>query len=193
MRILDTDLPTAFRRATASVAALSLVSSLATGCAAIQPTAVASVDLERPEMRSFAVAQMTELERDVRLDTGSRKGEKLTPALFWSGITMGTIGAVASIGFGVAGFVTNNELKDGYDSGELGLAERDDLVRRGDTFNTLAITGAAVAVIGYALALITYGVDWNRCGPLAEKKRKCRALGLAPGPARAPAPADASD
>lgn len=136
---------------------------------------VGLVDLDRPEMRQFAVASMTDMERDVRLETSDRKGEKLTPALFWTGIGLGTLGAVGGIAFGVAGYVTKRQLSDGYDAG-IGLDDRDALVARGQAFNGVSIAMTTVAVFAYALAIVTYGVDWNRCGPLVAKrneKRRC--------------------
>ena len=163
-------------------APVTAVALLVSGCAGItSPGASGHVDLDSPAMRQFAVANMTELERDVRLETGTRKNKKpVTPPLFWSGIGLGTIGAVGGIACGVTGFVTKNQLNDAYYDGTgLTVDEQARLVRNGELYNTLAITFSALAVVGYALAIVTYGVDWNRCGPLAEKKRRCQELGLA--------------
>jgi hypothetical protein len=153
---------------------------LVSGCVGItSPGASSHVDLESPALRQFAVANMTDMERDVRIETGTRKNEKLTPTLFWTGIGAGTVGAIGGIAFGVAGFVTKNQLNDAYyDGSGLTVDEQERLIKNGDTYNTLAITFTALAVVGYALAIVTYGVDWNRCGPLAEKKRRCKELGL---------------
>ncbi len=164
----------------ASLTAGALLVSVA-GCAGISsPGAASHVDLEAPVMRQFAVANMTDMERDVRIETGSRSNKKqVTPALFWSGIGLGTLGAVGGLGFGVAGYVTKNRLNDGYyDGSGLTVAEQEELIRNGELFNTLALTFTALSVIGYAVAIVAYGVDWNRCGPLAENKRRCRELGL---------------
>ncbi len=154
---------------------------LVSGCAGItSPSAASHVDLDSPAMRRFAVANMTDMERDVRLETGSRKGGKeVTPALFWTGITAGTVGAIGGIAFGAAGYVTKTRLNDAYYDGT-GLTgdEHDRLIKNGETFNTLAIAFTALSVVGYALAVVTYGVDWNRCGPLVAKKRRCKELGL---------------
>lgn len=161
----------------ASLLAAFTASTLALGgCAGLSSgsTTAGLVDLERPEMRQFAVANMTDLERDVRLETSDREHEKLTPALFWSGITLGTVGAVGGVVFGVLGYTTKRDLTEGYTTG-LSVEERDGLVDRGKTFNTLAIAMTTLSVFGYALAIVTYGVDWNRCGPLVLKneKRRC--------------------
>jgi hypothetical protein len=156
--------------------ALTLVSS---GCAGLGSTSQASagvglIDLDRPEMRQFAVASMTDMERDVRLETTDRGSEKLTPALFWTGIGVGTLAAVGGVAFGVAGYVTKRQVTDGYEAGTT-LDDRDALVSRGKALNGVSIAMTTVAVFAYALAIVTYGVDWNRCGPLVakSKKRQC--------------------
>jgi hypothetical protein len=138
---------------------------------------LALVDLDRPEMRQFPVAAMTDMERDVRLETTDRRREKLTPVLFGTGIALGTVGAVGAVAFGVAGFVTKQQLNNGYETG-ITLDEKDTLSSRGKTFNGISIGMTTVAVLAYALAIVTYGVDWNRCGPLVakNKKRRCDAL-----------------
>ena len=125
------------------------------------------------------------LERDVRLDTSddSSSNEKLTPALFWTGIVLGSIGAAGGIGFGAAGYATKQNINNNYQGEGKGsgftVDDRDQLVQRGEAFNTTAIAFTTAAVLGYALAVVTYGVDWNRCGPLVHKKRRCKELGLA--------------
>jgi len=167
--------------------ALALTAALvSTGCAGLttartDAVALSAIDLDRPEMRQFAVASTTDLERDVRIETSGdkRRREKLTPALFWTGIVLGAAGTAGSIGFGVAGSVTRNQLSDGYGGDGLTVDDRDALVSRGEGFDSAAIGFAAAAVIGFALSIVTYGVDWNRCGPLVRKRRRCKELGLA--------------
>jgi hypothetical protein len=169
------------------VAGLTTLTLVASGCAGLVSPggSLASgagrqhmVDLDRPEMQQFPVASMTQLERDVRIETGDRERPKLTPALFWTGIIVGTVGAVGGVSFGVAGFVTKNQLNDGYAGDGLTVADRDGLVNRGEAFNTVTMVSTAAAVLGYALSIVTYGVDWNRCGPLVHKRRRCKELGL---------------
>lgn len=158
-----------------TVAALVLSGCAGLGAGITSPGASGHVDLDSPAMRSFAVANMTEMERDVRLDTGDREHKPVTPPLFWTGIALGTVGAIGGIAFGVAGFTTKNQLNAAHEAGGgLTVAEHDRLVHNGETYNTLALSFTAAAVVGYALALVAYGVDWNRCGPLAEKKRRCK-------------------
>ncbi|PRQ01194.1 hypothetical protein [Enhygromyxa salina] len=162
----------------AGLTALTLVASGCAGLVSPGGAGLHAVDLDRPEMQQFSVASMTQLERDVRIETGDRDRPKLTPALFWTGIIVGTAGAVGSVSFGVAGFVTKNQLKTGYQDDGLTVEDRDALVNRGEAFNTAAMATAAAAVLGYALSIVTYGVDWNRCGPLVHKRRRCKELGL---------------
>jgi hypothetical protein len=163
-------------------AAITAATVLVSGCVGITTPGTSShVDLDSPAMRQFAVANMTEMERDVRLETGTREHEPVTPKLFWAGIGLGTIGAVGGVAFGVTGFVTKNQLNDAYNEGSgLTVDERDRMVKNGELYNNLAIGLTALSVLGYALAIVSYGIDWNRCGPLAEKKRRCKELGLGP-------------
>lgn len=164
-------------RSLSCIAAVTAVALLVSGCVGIAtPGTSAHVDLDSPAMRNFAVANMTEMERDVRLETGDREHEKkeVTPTLFWTGIGLGTIGAVGGVAFGVTGFVTKNQLNDAYNDGSgLTVAEHNRIVKNGELYNTLAISFSALAVLGYSLAIITYGVDWNRCGPVVAKRRHC--------------------
>jgi hypothetical protein len=164
----------------AGLTAMVLVSSGCVGLGLDSSSAssgVALIDLERPEMRGFAVASMTDMERDVRLETTDRRREKLTPVLFGTGIVLGTIGAIGGIAFGVAGYANKQQLNSAYEAG-LTMDERDAFVSRGKAFNHLSIGMTTVAVLAYALAIVTYGVDWNRCGPLVakNKRRRCDAM-----------------
>lgn len=163
-------------------AAVTAGAVMISGCAGLTaPVEVNYVDLDSPSMRHFPAAAMTDMERDVRVETGTRRNRSgaLTPPLFWTGISVGTLGAVGGVAFGVLGFVTKNQLNDAYyDGSGMTVADRDQLVKRGELYNGLAIGMTALSVLGYALAIVTYGVDWNRCGPLVEKKRRCKELGL---------------
>lgn len=169
----------------AGLTASTLVSSGCVGLGSVSSASTNSpsagfalIDLERPEMRQFPVASMTDMERDVRLETSDGEREKLTPALFWTGIGVGTVAAVGGVAFGVAGYVTKRQIIDGYEAG-IALDDRDALVSRGKAFNGVSIAMTTVAVFAYALAVVTYGVDWNRCGPLVAKNKKRRCADVA--------------
>jgi hypothetical protein len=159
---------------------LALVTATAlfgTGCASLvaQPRIVA-VDLARPELQQFDVVRSrTSLERDAGIDTRSdRRSREVTPPLFWSGIAVGTLGAVGTIGFAVAGRVNKDRFNELYSNGTASRDELQHIRDRGELWNALTITSAALMAIGYTVAIVTYGVDWNRCGKLAPKKRGCR-------------------
>lgn len=164
------------------LALVTATTLLGTGCAGLglsgsgfgQPTIVA-VDLDRPEFQQFDVVRSrTSLERDARLEDGDERSRSITPPVFWSGIAVGSLGAIGTLAFSVAGRVAKDRLNDMYTDGSATLAERNQIRDRGETWNGLAIASGAVMAIGYAVAIITYGVDWNRCGVLSAKKRHCR-------------------
>ncbi len=186
------------RRLPPLLAAASL--SLGSGCGAAlqhhstafdQPVA-ASLD-RRIDVPVYAAS--TELEREALLDalpaasTDTDAGnddadqKKITPALFWTGIIVGSVGTAVSIGSGIAGEVAENRLNDGYAEG-LSRDRRDRLTKAGDRANALAITGAVLGVVGFGTAIVVYGIDWNRCGPVLRAKgrerRHCEAFVMPP-------------
>lgn len=130
-------------------------------------------------------AASTELEREALLDAlpaaapeGSDEGDsadqkKLTPALFWTGIIVGSVGTAVSVGSGIAGEVAERRLNDGYSEG-ISRDRRDRLSTAGDRANTLSIAGAVLGVVGFTTAIVVYGVDWNRCGPVLRAKGRER-------------------
>ncbi len=176
--------PASPRTCSAILTALALTAS---GCAGLGsggliggPQTV-GVDIERPELQQFRAASgLTQIERDARLETTSSEREReVTPPIFWTGIAVGTLGTIGLTGFGIAGTVTKNQLNDIYAEGGVTEAERDRVRDRGELWNTLTFTSAALMVVGLAAAAVAYGVDWNRCGPLVRntKKRRCAELG----------------
>jgi hypothetical protein len=117
-----------------------------------------------------AMSERTAFERegrDTSLDGSAPKKRDVTPPLLWTGVALASVGAVGTIGFGIAGRVTQEKIDDGFDEG-MTRAELDDLESRGETWNALAITSASIGIAG-----VVYGVDYTRCGPLAPKKRRC--------------------
>ncbi|MFV8749493.1 hypothetical protein ACNOYE_02955 [Nannocystaceae bacterium ST9] len=179
--MLDRSRPDPTPRSTTCLALLTAATLATGGCAGLieQPRMVA-VDLDRPEMQKFDVVRsLTTIERDVRLETGNdRRAREITPPLFWSGIAVGSLGAIGVIGFAAAGRVAKDDLNAMYADGTGTLEDRNHIRNRGETWNALAVTSGVLMAVGYAISIVTYGVDWNRCGVLAEKKRRCKALGL---------------
>jgi|GEM_PF-4715205 len=105
-------------------------------------------------------------------DDRRARSDKVTPALFWTGIALGIVGVVGVTTFVSLGVTTSREIDQGY-SGGLTHMEFDDLEDRGALYNTLAKAAAGIGAIGFATSLIVYAVDWTRCGPLAPKRRRC--------------------
>ncbi len=162
------------------LALLTATTLVVTGCAGLidQPRMVA-VDLGRPELQEFEVVRgLTSIERDAKLETNDSPRE-ITPPLFWSGIALGSLGALGTIGFAAAGRVAKDNLNGMYSDGSGTIDDRNQIRNNGEIWNALAVTSGVLMAIGYAVAVVTYGVDWNRCGPLSRRprtaeKRLCR-------------------
>ena len=117
----------------------------------------------------------SETERDARIDAASGDkplNEKAIRGAFWGGVITGSFGGALSLGFGIAGASASNRLADDYAQG-VSYADRDQRVSRGETYNALAVTGAALLVTGVAISAITYAIDATRCGPLRQKREGC--------------------
>ncbi len=120
-------------------------------------------------------APRSETEREGRLsaaDDDQPNGAALQGA-FWGGVIVGSAGAATAVGFGIGGAVTSKQIEDGYQDGT-SVEERDKLVDRGKAFNTVAITGASLAITGLAVAAIAHAIDQSRCGPRRRKREGCR-------------------
>jgi hypothetical protein len=142
------------------------------GCASLQPQITPPIE---PSPTLGAMTERTEFERegrDTSLDDSDTKKRNVTPALMWTGVALASVGAVGTLGFGIAGRVTQGKIDDGFEDG-MTRKELDDLESRGETWNTVAITSASIGLAGAVLAMVVYGVDYTRCGPLAPKKRRC--------------------
>jgi hypothetical protein len=159
-------------------AAAVMVTIAGTGCASLGSAGDGATraslaydpgDELRTTLPVFAAS--TQLEREAPPADDRPRNEKVTPALFWTGIIAGSLGTAGTVGFGLAGRVTENKVHDGYEDG-FTRAESDELRDKGSTYNTLAITSAVVGVVGWATALIVYGIDYSRCGPVAKKNKK---------------------
>jgi hypothetical protein len=103
--------------------------------------------------------------------SGGDDGQGKRKALFITGVVASSLGGAMAIGFGAAGQITENQLDDGYSDG-LTRSEESDLRDRGEAFNTVAITGAALAVVGIAVTAIVLGIDHRKCGNLMKKRRQ---------------------
>ncbi len=121
-----------------------------------------------------------DIEREARpADSGADERERsISPALFWTGVIVGTVGlATLAAGVGV-GVSSEKKIEEGDASG-LSRADRNDLVDRGELGNRLAIGGGSVLFVGGSLATIITAVDYSRCGRMTSKKRRdeCATMG----------------
>ena len=96
---------------------------------------------------------------------------KASPALFWTGIAVGSLGATFLIGGGITGSATQRQVRGAYDDGAT-KAELDRLIARGEVANDLVIAGSVLALAGYALAVVVAGIDEKRCGAVLRKARR---------------------
>ncbi|MCA9587379.1 MAG: hypothetical protein KC657_18760 [Myxococcales bacterium] len=173
--------------------ALALAASLVTSaCASAGPAPVPRIDPKLHvgemgartnfELRAMVASEAAPLPSSDDRGDKRKKSRKVTPALFWTGVILGSVGGAGALGFGIAGVVTERNINNSFDdsiNGGAGLskAEFDRLRNQGDTMNTLAITSAVVGLVGLALAVIVYGHDYTTCGPLAPKRRRCEEAG----------------
>lgn len=102
-------------------------------------------------------------------DTDAKQRQR--NGMFWGGIATTAVGGALLLATGIGGRVTQAQLQNRYQDADLTYAEEDKLRKRGDVFNALAVTGATLALAGAVLAIVTYGVDYGKCGALSKKRR----------------------
>lgn len=171
-----------------ALVALCVASTMSVGCAGLQPSVSPSARLAAQGSDGgfgFAVATtQTRFETETRAarpgddgSDGDGDSRRISPALFWTGVVLGTVGAI-TLGTGVGlGVATAADIRDGDAAGQ-SRATREDLERRGEVSNDVAITGGVLTILGLGLAAAVAGIDYSRCGPVIGKKRRseCEAL-----------------
>lgn len=169
--------------ATAGACAVVVASVASSGCASLSSGGVAfgprpanHAQVLDPRLGLDVSAPANAMEREAVLaanaprDDGSKKKE-VTPALFWTGIILGSVGAVGMIGGGVTGAVTERQIVNG-DADGWTRDERQQKIQQGETANAITITGAVLTLVGYGMATVVAGIDFSRCGPVTTKKRR---------------------
>lgn len=167
---------------------LALVGALAlsTACAGLQPQVA---DLPLPDQRLASIGSLGARSNfEIRTlysapeqpppadQPAPARKRAVTPILF----TLGVIGAAvlggAAIGTGAASFGLRRKLDNSYfDDGGLSLDEYTRIKTNGERLSD-ATWGLGLASFAFAaMALISYAVDWQRCGPLAPKRRRIAA------------------
>lgn len=159
--------------------AIAVTANLVGGCAAfgggtqvsttpLDPRVGSLGTLTRFETEPAAPAPKAQASNDRR----GKKKRTTNESLYWAGIIVGSIGTALGVGSGIGAWVTQSQISDGYDNGAT-KAEIDDLERRGEVLGALSITGFSLGVLGFVTSIVTYGIDYTRCGPLAAKRRDC--------------------
>lgn len=94
---------------------------------------------------------------------------------FWTGIGALSVGAAGLVAFGVTGRITQEQIRRVYED-DVTRARTEQLQRRGDIMNGLAIGSAVLAVIGLGMSTIAYALDHSHCGPLSQRRwrKECR-------------------
>lgn len=105
-------------------------------------------------------------------DTRKRRG---TTALFFLGLGVAAIAGASAIGTGVAAAAARRDLDSAYFDEALSFDDFNARVDRGERLDRATKGLAALGGIGLATALLSYGIDWIRCGPLAPKRRRATA------------------
>jgi len=159
----------------ASVVGASGCASLGSGGFAFGPQPRPAAQVLDPRLGLDVSVPSNSMEREATLaanqprDDGGQK--KVTPALFWTGIILGSVGAAGLIGGGVTGAITEEQIRNG-DADGWTRQERQDKIRQGEMANTITIVGAVLTILGYGTATVVAGIDYTRCGPVISKKRE---------------------
>jgi len=109
-------------------------------------------------------------------DDETRDRSRLHKRLFWTGIGGLALGGAGVIAFGAAGWATREQLERAYEDGAITRDREDQLKTTGEVMNALALTSAAIGVVGLGLAAVMFALDYTKCGKLAGKRRRheCR-------------------
>lgn len=103
------------------------------------------------------------------------KKRPITPILFYLGVSVAAVTGAAALGTAIGSSVTRRQIDNGYFGEGLSYPGYDDLKTRGERLDD-ATWGLGITAFAFAaLALITYSIDWSRCGPLAPARRRATA------------------
>lgn len=103
------------------------------------------------------------------------KKRPITPILFYLGVSVAAVTGAAALGTAIGSSITRRQIDDSYFDEGLTLERYDALKTRGERLDS-ATWGLGITAFAFAaLALITYSVDWARCGPVAPARRRATA------------------
>lgn len=158
---------------------LALVGALAVASAcAVAPVEIPTSDVRLASLGNLGNRSAFELRtlyaaQAPAADQPSARRRPVTPILFYTGVVLATLTGATAIATGAASFGLRRKLDNAYfEGGGLTMAEYDRIDDRGTALGK-ATWGLAFLSAGFAgMALISYAVDWSRCGPLAPKRRR---------------------
>jgi hypothetical protein len=138
------------------------------------PTDSVPADEEEPgrrsRLRAFSSDELTTGDAD-KLDDD--KDQRRRTALFWSGVAILAVFAGTTAGMMATGQIVENRLNDGYDAA-LSRDREQRLRDTGKVTNQVAIVTGGISLLGLALLLAGYGLDYSVCGKMAKRRKKCR-------------------
>jgi hypothetical protein len=105
-------------------------------------------------------------------DRSSKRRRPVTPILFYLGISMAVAAGVGTIATSFASYGLRRKLDDNYFENGFDYEDYDRTVQTGERLAKASWGLGLTAVAFAAMALISYSVDWSRCGPLAPKRRR---------------------
>ncbi|WAS93228.1 hypothetical protein [Nannocystis punicea] len=154
--------------------------ALSTACA------TTTADLPQPDRRLASIGNLgTRSNFEIRTlyavqdpapppadDRSSKRRRPVTPILFYLGISMAVAAGVGTIATSFASYGLRRKLDDGYFEDGFGYDDYDRTVETGNRLSKASWGLGMTAVAFAAMALISYSVDWARCGPLAPKRRR---------------------
>lgn len=142
-----------------------------------------------PRLGLAVTAPSNSMERAAALDAAARAEQRerdggntkkaVTPALFWTGVVLGSLGVAGMVGGGITGGVTEEQIRDG-DAAGWSRSEREEAISRGETANTITIVGVVLTAVGLGMSTVVAGIDYTRCGPVITKKRRRECETLTP-------------
>lgn len=165
--------------------ALAGVLALSTACAGVQPQVA---DLPLPDRRLASIGSLgarsnfeirtlyaaPEQPPPADAPPPARK-RAVTPILFTIGVIGASLLGGSAVATGAASYGLRRKLDNSYFDGGLSLDDYDRIKTNGERLSD-ATWGLGIGAFAFAaMALISYAVDWQRCGPLAPKRRRVTA------------------
>lgn len=157
--------------------------ALSTACAGVQPQLTALPDQRLASLGNLGARSSFEIrtlyaapEAPPPADAPPKPRKRaVTPILFTIGVVGASLLGAGAFSTGVASYGLRRRLDNSYFDGGLSYDEYDRINTNGERLSD-ATWGLGISAFAFAaMALIAYSVDWQRCGPLAPKRRRVAA------------------